>query len=270
MLMLTSAAAVAGMPQVIDLGDGARVEIDGGNVRVFSESSGGGRVSSSSSSRTEADGSTVTEVTVSRDGKTVQRTIRVGADGKVEIDGRADGFPGKADSDGGKGAGDAQPAQGWLGVHAVPIPEALRDQLDLPEGDGVLLKEVTHEGPGAGAGLRANDVLLRWNGETITGVAGFRKQLAASPPAATVELQGLRKGKAEQWQARLGARPVADAEPEAPRKRGSQSSAFSSSGSDAFESMLSDPNLPGEMKKQLRAARNEMRRMQKRQDGPQP
>jgi hypothetical protein len=56
MMLAVSAVVSAGEPQVIDLGDGARVEIDGGTVKVFSESSGGGSVSSSSSSRTEAKG----------------------------------------------------------------------------------------------------------------------------------------------------------------------------------------------------------------------
>jgi hypothetical protein len=261
---------------VIDLGDGARVEIDGGKVKVFSESSGGGSVSSSSSSRTEADGSTVTEVTMSRDGKTVKRTIRVSADGKVSIDGGGgEGVPGKGE------AGGDQPAQGWLGVHGVPVPEALRDQLDLPEGEGVLLEVVAEGGPGAAAGLGVNDVLLRWNGVAMAGVEGFRRALASVQPGAVVTLEGLRKGKPMKWEVTVGSRPAGKAARRDPSRPGGKSSGFSSSssssggmrrtvvvgpdgkvkvteggeGADAFESMLSDPNVPGEIKEQLRKAR---------------
>lgn len=283
-LMMWAAAGClcAGEPQVIDLGDGARVEIDGGKVKVFSESSGGGSVSSSSSSRTEADGSTVTEVTMSRDGKTVKRTIRVGADGKVSIDGDGgEGVPGKGE------AGGEQRAQAWLGVQGVPVPAALRDQLDLPEGEGVLLEVVAEGGPGAAAGLGVNDVLLRWNGVAIAGVERFRKSLASVQPGTVVTLEGLRKGKPMQWEVTVGSRPAGKAAGREPSRPGGKSSGFSSSssssggmrrtvvvgpdgkvkvteegdGADAFESMLSDPNVPGEIKEQLRKAREQLRKV---------
>jgi hypothetical protein len=291
MMLLVAGSTSAGEPLVIDLGDGARVEIDGGKVKVFSESSGGGSVSSSSSSRTEADGSTVTEVTMVRDGKTVKRTIRVGADGKVSIDGGGgEGVPGKGEADG------DQPAQGWLGVHGVPVPGSLRDQLDLPEGEGVLLEVVTDGGPGAGAGLRVNDVLLRWDGEGMTGVEGFRKSLASVQPGAVVTLEGLRKGKPMKWEVTVGSRPAGKAARGEQPRPGGKSSGFSSSssssggvrrtvvvgpdgkvkvteggeGADAFESMLSDPKVPEEMKEQLRKAREQMRKVPPREDTPHP
>ena len=292
-VMMWAAVVSAGEPQVIDLGDGARVEIDGGKVKVFSESSGGGSVSSSSSSRTETDGSTVTEVTMSRDGKTVKRTIRVGADGKVSIDGGGgEGVPGKGE------AGGEQPPQGWLGVHGVPVPEALRDQLDLPEGEGVLLEVVAEGGPGAAAGLGVNDVLLRWNGVAIAGVEGFRRSLASVQPGTVVTLEGLRKGKPMKWEVTVGSRPAGKAAGREPSRPGGKSSGFSSSssssssggmrrtvvvgpdgkvkvteggeGGDAFESMLSDPNVPDAIKEQLRKAREQMRRVVPSEETPHP
>lgn len=291
MMLLVAGSTSAGESQVIDLGDGARVEIDGGKVKVFSESNGGGSVSSSSSSRTEADGSTVTEVTMVRDGKTVKRTIRVGADGKVSMDGGGwEGLPGHGEADGG------QPAQAWLGVHGVPVPGSLRDQLDLPEGEGVLLEVVTDGGPGAGAGLRVNDVLLRWNGEAMAGVEGFRKFLASVQPGAVVTLDGLRKGKPMKWEVTVGSRPAGKAARGEQPRPGGKSSGFSSSssssggvrrtvvvgpdgkvkvteggeGADAFESMLSDPDVPAEIKEQLRKAREQMRKIAPPEETPHP
>ncbi len=287
-VMMWAAVVSAGEPQVIDLGDGARVEIDGGKVKVFSESSGGGSVSSSSSSWTEADGSTVTEVTMSRDGKTVKRTIRVGADGRVSIDGGGgEGVPGKGE------VGGEQPAQGWLGVHGVPVPEALRDKLDLPAGEGVLLEVVAEGGPGAAAGLGVNDVLLRCNGVAIAGVEGFRRSLASVQPGTVVTLEGLRKGKPMQWEVTVGLRPAGKAARRDPYRPGGKSSGFSSSssssgemrrtvvvgpdgkvkvteGGDAFESMLSDPNVPEGMKEQLRKAREQMRQVAAPEETPHP
>jgi hypothetical protein len=49
----------------------------------------------------------------------------------------------------------------WLGVLAVPLPSPLRAQLDLREGQGLLVTAVFPDSPAKKAGLREFDVLLK-------------------------------------------------------------------------------------------------------------
>jgi len=63
---------------------------------------------------------------------------------------------------------DREPAVAyWIGVACEPLPAALRAQLNLPEGKGVLLEDVIPDGPAAKAGLEQFDVLLSIGDEPL-------------------------------------------------------------------------------------------------------
>jgi membrane-associated protease RseP (regulator of RpoE activity) len=55
----------------------------------------------------------------------------------------------------------------WIGVACEPLPSALRAQLNLPQGEGVLLEDVIEDGPAAKAGLKQFDVLLSIDDELV-------------------------------------------------------------------------------------------------------
>ncbi|MDQ7780351.1 MAG: trypsin-like peptidase domain-containing protein, partial [Planctomycetota bacterium] len=57
--------------------------------------------------------------------------------------------------------------RGWLGISVQPIDDAMRTQLEIPKGDGVVVTYVLEESPAAAADVRVWDVVL-----------------AAAPPAA--------------------------------------------------------------------------------------
>ena len=63
---------------------------------------------------------------------------------------------------------DREPAVAyWIGVACEPLPAALRAQLNLPEGEGVLVEDVIADGPAAKAGLKQFDVLLSIGNEPV-------------------------------------------------------------------------------------------------------
>ncbi len=66
-------------------------------------------------------------------------------------------------------AGPVKPSKYWLGIFfQAKIPEALRSQLDLPEGQGLLVGGVNPKSPAEKAGIEQHDVLLKAAGKPLT------------------------------------------------------------------------------------------------------
>jgi len=78
------------------------------------------------------------------------------------------------------------------GATFEPVSEALRAQLDLPEGEGLVVTKVDEEGATGSAGLRKSDILLEIDGKKVVSVREVRENLKGAT-SATV----LRKGKRE-------------------------------------------------------------------------
>jgi len=57
--------------------------------------------------------------------------------------------------------------RGWIGVRIQPVTEDIAESLSLPEPRGALVAAVTETGPAEGAGMRAGDVILEFDGKPI-------------------------------------------------------------------------------------------------------
>jgi len=68
----------------------------------------------------------------------------------------------------------------WLGVGCVPVPGALRAQLNLPEKQGLLIEQVAPDSPAAKAGIAKHDVLVRADGKLLTGPQDLIKAMEAA------------------------------------------------------------------------------------------
>lgn len=298
-LFAGSSLAAAQPPRTIDLGDGSKVEIDNGHIKITGNSTSGGSISTSSSSRTDANGNTITTVTSERNGQRSTRTIVTDKNGRITIDGAEP--PASPDQPDNAPTPDASPDKGgWLGVHSVPLPDALRDQLDIPPDKGILVEFVAANGPAAKAGLQPNDIILSLNNKPVSDVADFKARLNSLPAGTSITMDCLRKGKPLPIKATLGSRPPEPA-PGAPpdaspaddqfhspgSSNSSSSSSSSSSGSrrrtvvvekdgttrvlednqasdsDAFDLLLSNPDVPESTKNQIRRAREEIQRLSK-------
>lgn len=92
------------------------------------------------------------------------------------------------------GAAEAPKPEYYLGVSIEPTDEALRAQLDLPAGRGVLVLDVINGSPAEKAGIKKHDVLLELGDKVIDNPQTLTAQVQASKDkSSTVKL--LREGK---------------------------------------------------------------------------
>ncbi len=75
------------------------------------------------------------------------------------------------------------PTQTWLGVATAPLPESLREYLEVEEGFGVQIFQVLEDSPASVGGLKANDVLVL-----------FGDQMLISPEHLSLLVKRLKKG----------------------------------------------------------------------------
>ncbi len=88
----------------------------------------------------------------------------------------------------------AAPSKYWLGVQIGDVSDELREKLELGKQEGVLVVNVVPDAPAAKAGLKANDVILTYDGEKMAGPRSLVKQVASSKGEEVV-LEVMRDGK---------------------------------------------------------------------------
>jgi S1-C subfamily serine protease len=91
----------------------------------------------------------------------------------------------------------------WLGVATEPASADLRAQLPLPAGAGLIVREVVADSPAATAGLRVNDILIRFEDQLLINTEQFQALIAGKDEGDEVSLTVLRKGQETKVRAKL-------------------------------------------------------------------
>ena len=73
--------------------------------------------------------------------------------------------------------------------------EALRAQLSIDAGTGLLVEDVESGGAGAKSGPQKYDIILTVNGEKVTGVSDFEEKMRATPEGKDAVLEVIRKAQ---------------------------------------------------------------------------
>ena len=84
---------------------------------------------------------------------------------------------------------------GRLGATVEPVSEALRAQLELPKGKGLLVTDVRGDSAAAKAGVKKFDILLKWDGKEVGDPAAFAKLIDKAPAKKALAASVLRAGK---------------------------------------------------------------------------
>jgi serine protease Do len=111
--------------------------------------------------------------------------------------------------------------RGYLGINMntqFPFTPAMADFFGVKQGSGVLITgypDDAQNGPAAKAGMKAEDVIIEFDGKKIMDVQTLRIAAANTPPGKTVNVKVVRFGKVMDFSITLGERPpdAAQAQP---------------------------------------------------------
>ena len=106
--------------------------------------------------------------------------------------------------------------RGYLGVRIQPVTQEIADALDLDAATGAIIAEATDDAPAARAGLRAGDVIVEVDGETIEGPKELSRTIAAYSPDQTADVTIVRDGERRTIAVALGELPGQERRAEAP------------------------------------------------------
>ncbi|MFZ3331138.1 MAG: PDZ domain-containing protein [Candidatus Acidiferrales bacterium] len=95
---------------------------------------------------------------------------------------------------------------GWLGVEIGEVTAEKAKDLKLSAVRGVVVMDVEPSSPAAKAGLKDNDVIMQYDGQTVEGTVQFRRLVRETPAGRTVTLETSRNGVTQNISVDLGDR----------------------------------------------------------------
>jgi serine protease Do len=94
--------------------------------------------------------------------------------------------------------------RGLLGVSIQDLTPELAKSFGLKETQGALIAKVVSGGPAEKAGIATGDVIMKFNGQSVTGSKDLSRIVAETPVGKTVTVQVMRNGKTIDIQAKVG------------------------------------------------------------------
>lgn len=85
--------------------------------------------------------------------------------------------------------------RGWLGVYIQMLTPDMAESLNVPEGKGALVADVTKGGPAEKAGIRSGDVIVRFDGQEVEDQHELPQIVASTTPGKKVQVTVVRDGK---------------------------------------------------------------------------
>ena len=94
--------------------------------------------------------------------------------------------------------------RGWLGVRIQNVDDAIAESLNLGKVRGALIAGIDERGPAKPAGLKAGDVIVKFDGKDVKESRDLPKLVAAAPVGKDVDVIIVRDGKEEKKSVKLG------------------------------------------------------------------
>ena len=97
-----------------------------------------------------------------------------------------------------------QTKRGWLGVRIQEVTDEIAESLGMKEKTGALVSSVTEKGPAAKGGVQPGDVILAFDGKTVTEMRQLPRIVAETEVGKKASLVVWRKGKRKKTLVVLG------------------------------------------------------------------
>lgn len=94
--------------------------------------------------------------------------------------------------------------RGWLGVRIQAVDDQIAESLGLGRARGALVAGIDEKGPARPAGIRAGDVIVRFDGQDVRSSTDLPRIVAATPVGKEVNVTVMRGGKEENLKVTLG------------------------------------------------------------------
>jgi len=101
-------------------------------------------------------------------------------------------------------------SRGWLGVNIQPLTPELAESFGTRAKQGALVSQVLADTPARAAGLRAGDVILSVDGQSVAGPKELSAAIAKLEPGSEAKLVVLRDGEEKNFSVALAERPATD------------------------------------------------------------
>jgi serine protease Do len=95
-------------------------------------------------------------------------------------------------------------SRGRLGVTIQEVNQQLADSFGLKRPTGALVASVEDDGPAAKAGIKAGDVILKFNGQTISSSSELPERVADVKPGTKATLEISRNGATKEIEVKVG------------------------------------------------------------------
>jgi len=96
--------------------------------------------------------------------------------------------------------------RGVLGVTVQPVSSEIAASLGIKEANGVIVSSVQADSSAARAGLKQGDVIIKFNGASVSDSNSFRNRVASTQPNTNIKLTVMRDGREQELSATLGER----------------------------------------------------------------
>jgi len=94
--------------------------------------------------------------------------------------------------------------RGWLGVGIQELNPGLAKSFGYEGTNGVLISDVMEDSPAEEAGLKAGDIILRYDGKPVTSIHELRSKVASTSPGTKVKVEVFRDGKKRTITVKIG------------------------------------------------------------------
>jgi serine protease Do len=98
--------------------------------------------------------------------------------------------------------------KGWLGVSVREMTPSMREDFELGERSGLLIVDVVRDSPADDAGLREDDVLLKYDGVAVEQADELSKLVRESAPGKSVAILIFRNGQEKELSVAIAKRPT--------------------------------------------------------------